>query len=150
MNALWSRVSPFIFFFLFSVICVIGTYVTNVVRNKKNNTIRFTKKQRASVKKMVVACMLCFVLLLMQFSIFKDLCDGQTETVVGTLTKVATGTYRDFDVSFFVTTEYGKYRLKCSDGHYLDYYQDLKVGSTYQFEFFIHSKTIKSVVSIDH
>lgn len=148
MNALLSMIKPALFYLIISFMLILIIYVVSTVQNKKKNIERFTKTQRNSLKHAIVVGIMSVCLLLMNISVFVDMCELQTENEIGTVTAV-TKSYRLSYCKITISTEKGEYNLVCSKNHYINKY-DFEVGDTYQFEYFVHSKTINEAVLVNN
>ncbi len=148
MNALLSMIKPALFYLIISLMLILIIYVVSTVHNKKKNIERFTKTQRNSLKHAIVVGIMSVLLLFMNISVFVDMCDLQTENEIGTVTAV-TKSYRLSYCKITISTEKGEYNLVCSKNHYINKY-DFEVGDTYQFEYFVHSKTINEAVLVNN
>ncbi len=148
MNALLSMIKPALFYLIISLMLILIIYVVSTVHNKKKNIERFTKTQRNSLKHAIVVGIMSVLLLFMNISVFVDMCDLQTENEIGTVTAV-TKSYRLSYCKITISTEKGEYNLVCSKNHYINKY-DFEVGDTYQFEYFVHSKTINNAVLVNN
>lgn len=148
MNALLSMIKPALYYLIISLMLILIIYVVSTVHNKKKNIERFTKTQKKSFKSAFVICILSVCLLLMNISVFVDMCELQTENEIGTVTAV-TKRYRLSYCKITISTEKGEYNLVCSKNHYNNKY-NFEVGDTYQFEYFVHSKTINNAVLVNN
>lgn len=148
MNALLSMIKPALLFLIISLMLILIIYVVSTVHNKKKNIERFTKTQRSCLKLAIVVGILSVLLLFMNVSVFVDMCKRQTENEIGTVTAVTTS-YRLSYCKITISTEKGEYDLVCSKNHFINKY-DFKIGNIYQFEYFVHSKTINEAVLVNN
>lgn len=148
MNALLSMIKPALIFLIISLMLILVVYVVSAVRNKKNRIECFTKTQKKGFKSALVICILSVCLLLMNISVFVDMCELQTENVIGTIT-VISRSYKLSYCNIIIETAEGEYKLVCSKNHFINKY-DFEVGDTYQFEYFVHSKTINKAVLVNN
>ena len=148
MNALLSMIKPALMFLIISLMLILIIYVVSTVHNKKKNIERFTKTQRNCLKHAIVVGIMSVLLLFMNFSVFVDMCKRQTENEIGTVTAITTS-YKLSYCKITISTEKGEYDLVCSKNHFINKY-DFNIGDVYQFEYYVHSKTISEAVLIEN
>lgn len=148
MNALLSMIKPALMFLIISLMLILIIYVVSTVHNKKKNIERFTKTQRSCFKYAFVVGILSVLLLFMNFSVFVDMCKQQTENEIGTVTAITTS-YKLSYCKITISTAEGEYDLVCSKNHFINKY-DFNIGDVYQFEYYVHSKTISEAVLIEN
>ena len=117
-----------------------------IYRNKKNGIRHFTKKQKSSLWSTCSMLLACILGLLLQKDVLLDMVQQDTERVVGTVASLHSNRKLSFS-EVVIRTSNKNITLICGKG-YFDVY-DLEEGETFEFEYYVNSKTIKDAVPVD-
>lgn len=127
--------------FVVLLVIQICIYRNTLKKANSSTNAHSTTKEKRRLKHIIVAlCVYYAVLSFVFFPVAKDIITPQTDTVVGKVlgTSSSKGSYKHMRIE----TEDGEMYLIVTSGIMRDH--DIDYGSTYEFEYFINSKTLKN------
>lgn len=127
---------------ILAIICAIDIFIYNRdIRKRKSKKEAAKKQQKKFLFKHTVVVVCIYILLSFTFiPVVQDIINPQTQTITGTVKQTS---IRHFSYkNILIETENGEITLICHLTG-IDKY-NLDINDTYEFEYFINSKTLKN------